>query len=83
MELQVGKWGNSLAVRLPAEVARQLHVTDGAAVVAAFDQAGALTLKPVRPKFDKAAYLRDVRALTENKPLTREVMRELRDDARY
>ena len=83
MELQVGKWGNSLAVRLPADLARQLRVTEGAALVASVDDAGAVTLRPVRPKFDKAAYLRDVRALTHGKPLTREVIREMRDDARY
>lgn len=30
MELQVNKWGNSLAVRLPAPMAKNLGVYDGA-----------------------------------------------------
>ncbi len=30
MELQVNKWGNSLAVRLPAAMAKNLGVYDGA-----------------------------------------------------
>lgn len=32
MELQIGKWGNSLAMRLPASLARDLGLTEGASV---------------------------------------------------
>ena len=29
LELSVGRWGNSLAVRLPAELARELGLREG------------------------------------------------------
>jgi antitoxin MazE len=29
MNTQVGKWGNSLAVRIPATYAKELHLQDG------------------------------------------------------
>ncbi len=32
MELQVGKWGNSLAVRLPAEIVRDFGLREGQVV---------------------------------------------------
>lgn len=32
MELQVGKWGNSLAVRLPAGLARDIGVNEGSSL---------------------------------------------------
>ncbi|MDF2464358.1 MAG: mazE [Ramlibacter sp.] len=83
MELQVGRWGNSLALRLPAELARQLHITEGALLDVSVEPTGVATLKPARTKFDKAAYMREVRALTEGKPITPSVIREMRDGARY
>lgn len=83
MELQVGKWGNSLAMRLPADLVRQLKVTEGAFVDVTVSPTGVATLKTSRPAFDKATYLREVRALTQGKPLTASVVREMRDGARY
>lgn len=29
MKMQIGKWGNSLAVRLPKEVVEQFHLKEG------------------------------------------------------
>jgi antitoxin MazE len=83
MELQVGKWGNSLALRLPADLARQLHITEGALLEVSIEPTGVATLKPTRAKFDKDAYMREVRHLTEGKPITPPVIREMRDNARY
>jgi antitoxin component of MazEF toxin-antitoxin module len=83
MELQVGRWGNSLALLLPADLARQLHITEGALLDVSVEPTGVVALKPARAKFDKAAYMREVRALTEVKPIAQLVIREMRDDARY
>ena len=46
MNLIVSKWGNSLAVRIPAEVARELALKEGAVVECATTSAGTLELVP-------------------------------------
>ena len=82
MELQVGKWGNSLALRLPAQVVKKMRLNEGARVELTLDEGGKATLTSA-PAFDKAAYLQRVRALTQGMPITESVVREMRDDARY
>lgn len=52
-------------------------------LVVSVEPTGAVTLRPARPVFDKAAYMREVRALTEGKAITPSIIREMRDDARY
>ncbi|WP_427308580.1 AbrB/MazE/SpoVT family DNA-binding domain-containing protein [Cupriavidus sp. H39] len=44
--LTIQKWGNSLAVRIPSNVARAAHFTEGLTVEVALDDDG-LTVKPV------------------------------------
>lgn len=83
MELQVGKWGNSLALRLPAELARQLNVTEGAALDVTVSATGVATLKSARPPFDKAAYMKRVKALTDNMAMTEPVVEQMRANYRY
>ncbi|MET0543701.1 MAG: AbrB/MazE/SpoVT family DNA-binding domain-containing protein [Variovorax sp.] len=82
MELQIGKWGNSLALRLPAQVVKKMRLNEGASVELTVDDTGKATLAAA-PAFDKAAYLERVRALTRSMPMTDSVVREMRDDARY
>ena len=82
MELQVGKWGNSLALRLPAQAARKMRLSEGTKVEMNVDDSGKATLV-AQAAFDKAAYMARVRALTEGMPMTESVIREMRDDARY
>jgi len=45
-ELVVSKWGNSLAVRLPAESARQIGVAEGDTLIAEVSPDGRLILAP-------------------------------------
>ncbi|MEO9101961.1 MAG: AbrB/MazE/SpoVT family DNA-binding domain-containing protein [Burkholderiaceae bacterium] len=67
MELQIGKWGNSLAVRLPAQVVRTLRLHEGARIELQIEEGGRAVLRTA-PVFDKAAYLEQVRALTVRMP---------------
>ncbi len=46
MIANVAKWGNSLAMRIPREAARQLGIEEGRAVDIAVED-GALVLRPV------------------------------------
>ncbi|MES2883204.1 MAG: AbrB/MazE/SpoVT family DNA-binding domain-containing protein [Pseudomonadota bacterium] len=81
METSVSKWGNSLAVRLPAEYARALGLSEGAAVDVSVTADGALRLVPAQA-FDKAAFLKQLTQL-QKAPITQPVMQTLRDAARY
>lgn len=59
MNATIQKWGNSLAVRIPQAVARQIHVAEGAAVILHVD-AETLNIRPARPRYRLADLLRRV-----------------------
>lgn len=82
MELQVGKWGNSLALRLPASVAKRMHLCEGAKVELSVQANGSATLT-APTAFDFAAYMNEVRTNTASMPITPSVIDEMREDARY
>lgn len=44
--LKIQKWGNSLAVRIPAKVARSAHFAEGQPVVVAAQEIG-VAIKPI------------------------------------
>jgi antitoxin component of MazEF toxin-antitoxin module len=46
MKITVAKWGNSLAVRIPAEIARELKLDEGSKVECIVSSQGALELTP-------------------------------------
>jgi len=47
MKIQIGKWGNSLAVRIPSNVVKDLGLADGANLDITTAE-GAMILKPAR-----------------------------------
>ena len=82
MQLQISKWGNSLAVRLPATVTKQLHIHDGDSVELAVNNQGELVLTPAKV-FDKAAFMQQLDAHTKKLPKGNSVIETMRNDARY
>ena len=56
---KVAKWGNSLAFRIPREIAEQLSLSDGAAVCVEV-RSGAFTVRPVRKKWTEDELLEGV-----------------------
>ncbi len=50
MNTQVGKWGNSLAVRIPGTYAKELNLQEGMEVEMTRVNGG-LLLRPRRPKY--------------------------------
>ncbi|OYW38855.1 MAG: AbrB family transcriptional regulator [Hydrogenophilales bacterium 12-61-10] len=82
MKLQVAKWGNSLAVRLPAECIRAAGLKEGDSVEAEVSRAGEITLTPAHP-FDKAAFLKRVRKLRAGMPMTSATVAAMRQEERY
>jgi antitoxin MazE len=81
MNLQIAKWGNSLAVRIPANYVRQIGIKEGDQLQAHLGADGALNLRPApwnRQTF-AAELARDAQAL----PMGTSVIEQLRQEARY
>ena len=82
MRLQIAKWGNSLAVRLPLECTWAAGLQEGDSVEASITPAGAITLAPDKA-FDKAAFLTRLAKLQAAMPMTEPVVERMRQEARY
>jgi antitoxin MazE len=60
MQTQVGKWGNSLAVRIPRTYAEEAHLEEGTPVAFSVED-GRLIITPARaPRYSLAALLAGV-----------------------
>ena len=82
MQLQVAKWGNSLAVRLPSAITKKLHIADGDSVDLKLNNQGELVLTPAKI-FDKAAFMHKLDAHTKKLLKGNSVIETMRKDARY
>jgi antitoxin MazE len=82
MRLQVSKWGNSLAVRLPVECTRAAGLKEGDSVEADITPSGEIILAPTRA-FDKGAFLTRIGKLHASMPMTEPVVETMRQEARY
>ena len=86
MKLQLAKWGNSLAIRLPVKYTRAAGLREGDRVEAEVTPAGTIMLTPA-PPFDKAALVARLRKLRSTMPLQAEgageLVRRMRDQDRY
>jgi antitoxin MazE len=85
MELSIGKWGNSLALRLPTEVARMMRVTEGSKLSFELDASSgrAVLEKPKNDNFDFKQHLAAVREHTRTIKATPNSVRLMRDTERY
>ncbi len=53
MNVEVGKWGNSLAVRIPAHLAKRLEITEGTNLLVSLDEETlCLKREKLTPKID-------------------------------
>ena len=83
MELIVSKWGNSLAVRLPAESAKRIGVGEGDTLIAEVLADGRLVLAPEGRVVGKGAARGLRQFLGRQKKETAPVVEEMRRGARY
>ncbi|UUZ76883.1 AbrB/MazE/SpoVT family DNA-binding domain-containing protein [Polaromonas sp. P1(28)-13] len=81
MNLQIAKWGNSLAVRIPADYVRQIGVKEGDQLQAHLGADGALNLRPAQ--WSRKAFAQELARHSEALPLGTSVMEQLRQEARY
>lgn len=49
MVINVAKWGNSLAIRIPQNIAKEINITEGSAVDFSVKD-GILTIQPIKRK---------------------------------
>ncbi len=82
LDLPVARWGNGLAVRISAQVARELNVTEGSVIHAEVVGPAQLRLASGKP-FDAKAFLERLDRLHERMPMTGPVVEAMRGDDRY
>ena len=82
VELRVSKWGNSLAVRLPAESARQLGVGEGDTLTGEIAPDGRLILSAAARAIGKAE-VRRLREFLARQKVTAPVVGDMRRRVRY
>ena len=81
ISLQVAKWGNSLAMRLPSELVRRFGLREGDSVDAQITADGALTIRPAG--WSRRAFAAELAEAREALPMGRSVVEELRSEARF
>jgi antitoxin MazE len=81
MSLQVAKWGNSLAMRIPSEMVRRLGLRDGDSVHAQLTVDGALTIRPAG--WSRRAFAAELDTARAALPVGASVIEDLRQSARY
>lgn len=81
MDLRLAKWGNSLALRIPSEVVRQLGLREGATVEAQLTVDGALSIRPAQ--WNRKAFALELTEARSTMPVSAPVIDEVRSAARY
>jgi antitoxin MazE len=79
MDLQINRWGNSLALRLPAQVVRQMGLREGSQLSAELTAEGELKLTPQaphRPAATREQLLEQIAQLHRQVPISPPVPRE-------
>ena len=81
MNLQISKWGNSLAMRLPSEVVRRFGLREGDSVDAQLTVDGALTIRPAG--WSRRTFAAELDSSRAALPMGTSVLEALRQSARY
>ncbi len=81
MNLHVAKWGNSLAVRIPAEFVRLAGLKEGDTVQANLTVDGTLNIRT--DKWNRGAFASELELARQETKLGTSVMDELRNGAQY
>ena len=81
MNLQVAKWGNSVALRIPAEFVRRLGIKEGDQVQVNLTADAGICIHAA--KWDRKSFVQELEETREAMPMTDSVMEEVRRGARY
>ena len=81
MNIQISKWGNSLALRIPAAFIKEIKLKDGDKVEATLSKDGSLVIRP--QKLERKEIAAQLRAFRATLKMGKSVMEEVRSKARY
>ena len=81
MNLQIAKWGNGLALRIPADVPRRFDLHEGDSVDARLTADGALSIR--QGSWNRAATASENEVARELLPLGTAVISDTRQASRY
>lgn len=81
MNIRISKWGNSLALRIPAAVIKEIQLKEGDTVEANLTSDGSLVIRP--QKLDRKTLSKMARELRATMKIGTSVMDEVRSGARY
>ena len=81
MNLQIAKWGNSLAVRIPADYVRKNGIKEGDQLQAHLGVDGTLNLRPAA--WSRKAFAEELTLQHQQVDQGTSVMELLREEARY
>ena len=76
MEFPAGKWGNSLAVRLPLGWVEEFGIVEGSMLRMAMLSARLPRIVPKPPSKVRQALAAELRAMHANRPVTRAITKE-------
>ncbi len=81
MNIQISKWGNSLALRIPQHLLKEANLTEGDFLGATHTPDGSIVLRSKH--VDRKSLIRELHELRESMPIGKSVIKQLRDSARY
>ena len=81
MNIQISKWGNSLALRIPAAFIKEIKLKDGDQVEATLTSEGALVIKP--QKLDRKEIAELIKKVRGSMKMGTSVMDEVRAEGPY
>ncbi len=81
MNLHIARWGNSLAVRIPAEYVKAVGIKEGDSVNATLTADGGISIRPA--KWDRKKFIKTISANRDALPMTEPVVERMRREARY
>jgi len=81
LNLQISRWGNSLAVRIPADYARQIGAKEGDRLSATVGADGALNLR--LSNWSRKSFAQELARDGKSIPAGKSVIEDLRHGARY
>ena len=81
MKIQISKWGNSLALRIPTAIIKEMKLKNGDSVEVSLSKDGSLIVK--RQKLSRKEISEKLRAFRATLKIGKSVMDEVRSGARY
>lgn len=81
MNLHIARWGNSLALRIPADYARRAGIKEGDSIEAGLTVDGGIALRPAR--WNRKQFAQELARTRDSMPPGSSVIDELRRGARY